>query len=40
MTAIGLKYYGSTVGLYDQPIAEQARALAFEIETARRANVR
>lgn len=39
MTAIGLKHYGSTLGLYEQPTEEQARALAFEAETRRR-NVR
>lgn len=29
MTAIGLAHYGGTLGLYNQPPEEWARALAF-----------
>lgn len=29
MTYLGLHHYGGTLALYDQPIAEQARALAL-----------
>jgi len=36
MTLIGLKHYGGTLGLYEQPLEEQARALALYDEIARR----
>lgn len=29
MTELGLKHYGGTLGLYDQPYDEQVRALAY-----------
>lgn len=36
MTWIGLHHYGGTLGLYDQPLDEQARALAVYEEAERR----
>lgn len=29
MTELGLKHYGGTLGLYEQPYDEQVRALAY-----------
>jgi hypothetical protein len=37
MTAIGLTHYGSTLGLYNQPVDEWARALAFYADQDERA---
>ncbi|MEO0605942.1 MAG: hypothetical protein AAF211_31225 [Myxococcota bacterium] len=39
MTAIGLKHYGGTRGLYEQDYDEQVRALAYyaELEDRRKA---
>lgn len=37
MTAIGLAHYGGTLGLYNQPPDEWARALAFYADQDERA---